>query len=352
MLRLVNVVNICCRRLSNAPSGNMVEFLKDRKLIRVSGCESRDLLQGLITNDIRHLDRSIGSMYAMFLNNKGRVLYDVIFYKTEDNDAFLLECDRGASQALQKHLKIYKLRRKVDIVEENDFNVFAVFNPASVIHRKQMNKENLEGLIVPCNLLNNMLPDDSSMSYENLIIFKDPRIGTLGSRIIAPKSCDVVSKISKVLPVEQKPDPNHTYKWFRYSFGIGEGIKDLPPGESFPLEANCDYLHGVSFHKGCYIGQELTARTHHTGVVRKRYMPLFFTKIPTESSQERSIEHENKKLGKLRGIENNVGLALLRIADALKPDEFNVGNGKARTEKPIWWPLEAPKEKITMMKSD
>ncbi|KAJ8971297.1 hypothetical protein NQ314_000774 [Rhamnusium bicolor] len=84
---------------------------------------------------------------------------------------------------------------------------------------------------------------------------------------------------------------------------------------------------------GCYIGQELTARTHHTGVVRKRLMPLYFSKIPTKLPTDNVILHENVNLGRLRGIEGNVGLALLRISKALNFGEFCVGNGVAKVKK-------------------
>merc|ERR1712198_771277 len=74
------------------------------------------------------------------------------------------------------------------------------------------------------------------------------------------------------------------YKELRFRLGVGECPSELQSGKALPLESNVDYLHGVSFHKGCYIGQELTARTHHTGVIRKRIMPLILsTPISSES---------------------------------------------------------------------
>ncbi|CAH1979930.1 unnamed protein product [Acanthoscelides obtectus] len=140
------------------------------------------------------------------------------------------------------------------------------------------------------------------------------------------------------------------YRYHRYNLGIGEGTQDHPPGNSLPLECNCDYLHGISFHKGCYIGQELTARTHHTGVVRKRLMPLCFSKVPSEYPKEDAIIHETKNLGKLRGIEGDVGLGLLRIEQTSKLEQIPVGDGLAKVKKPHWWPIEAVKNKALLQR--
>lgn len=79
-------------------------------------------------------------------------------------------------------------------------------------------------------------------------------------------------------------------------------------------------------------------------------MPLYFSKVATSLPAENTIMHENVNLGKLRGVEQNVGLGLLRIAKALEFKEITVGNGVAGTEKPSWWPLEAPKERISAQK--
>lgn len=333
-------------RSFSSNSANVIENIANRALIRVSGSESSQFLQGLITNDMNHLEHGMGCMYTMFLNVKGRVLYDSIIYKTSEADTFFLECDTAGIDSLCRHLKMYRVRRKVNIDSlVEDYNIFALFNMNNIESVKQENKDSvLPGVIVPCDLLKTTLPDSGSTKvYRDLFIYRDPRISYLGSRIIAPKSANVEEQISNIVAVQ----PTQSYKRFCYYLGVGEGVHDLPSGECFPLEANCDYLHGVSFHKGCYIGQELTARTHHTGVVRKRLMPLYFTKIPQKLPEDNRIVHKGNSLGKLRGVVGDVGLALLRIDKALECGQFSVGDGIAQTVKPNWWPLEAPKERVT-----
>lgn len=360
MLTFRKIANYGFSKRMCSTNGNyriILEHLKERSLIHVAGEDVADFLQGLITNDIHHLSQRLGgSMYTMFLNTKGRVLYDTIIYRAEERDAYFVECDKAAVETIQKHLKIYRVRRKVEVTSlDKDYMVHSLFKFKKPYLESGNNSKlnELEGVIMPCDKLKSTLSETSSATkiYQDLMIFKDPRVLELGSRLISKIDTSVQDQISEIISNVEPPTKDMNYKIFRYSLGIGEGFNDLPFGNCFPLECNCDYLHGVSFHKGCYIGQELTARTHHTGVVRKRLMPLYFTQIPTKLPADNVILHKNVNLGRLRGIEGNVGLALLRISKALDFGEFSVGNGVAKVIKPNWWPIEAPKEKINIEKN-
>lgn len=329
MLKIRTNIKTPLRRLSSVSKNNALQHLKDRSLIRVSGPEVINFLQGLITNDMQHLSGGQTCMYSLFLNTRGRVLYDSIIYKTSEKDTVWLECDREASNSLQKHLKMYRVRRKIDIADlGNEYSIYSVFN------LDQTGKT--------------ALPDVTS-KIDDLIINRDPRISNLGYRIISKLNTNVAEQIKSVVNLTESKVKS--YRWLRYFLGVGEGVNDLPPGDCFPLECNCDYLHGISFHKGCYVGQELTARVHHTGVVRKRLMPIFFTKVPTSVPEESIIQNESGNLGKFRGFENDVGLGLLRIDKALGCLNFKIGDGVGTTARPNWWPTEAPKEKIHMTKT-
>lgn len=103
----------------------------------------------------------------------------------------------------------------------------------------------------------------------SLLFVGDPRLNELGWRIFVPRE-----KSNSFSPKDIAISTESSYTKLRYALGVAEGVKELPSAACFPLESNGDYLHGISFHKGCYLGQELTARTHHTGVVRKRIMPF------------------------------------------------------------------------------
>ncbi|XP_063831416.1 putative transferase CAF17 homolog, mitochondrial [Ostrinia nubilalis] len=311
---------------SDLPSARLFP-LKNRKLLKIQGNDAPVFLQGLITNDMRHFEEGSKSMYAMFLNNKGRVLYDTLIHKWEGAESFLIECDEEVLPMLQKHLKIFKLKRKVDIEDINQkLRLWALITKSDDVIDTNINSE------------------------SNINVYKDPRLADLGFRVLSTTDMDgaqIAGKLSKDIAVE---NTDTEYQYLRYKLGVSEGSTDLPPGTCFPLEVNCDYLHGVSFHKGCYIGQELTARVHHTGVVRKRIMPLKFSqKVEndlTKDSIVSSSSNPKSNLGKLRGFVHDYGIGLVRIKEVLDAKTLNIGKYTAEVFKPSWWPIEAPREKV------
>ncbi|KAF4523772.1 hypothetical protein B566_EDAN013600 [Ephemera danica] len=290
-----------------------IERLTKRSLLRVSGNEAAPFLQGLITNDMRHLEEGSPAMFCVFLNTKGRVLYDsIVYHPPRENDVFYVECDADASPALQRHLKLYRVRKKIDIEDIGNTNTIWVAYGETGIESKN----------------------------DDLFIVRDPRLKDLGYRIIAPTTIDVVSDLGGKI--------SNDYENMRYRLGVGEGTEELPPGNCFPLEVNCDYLHGVSFHKGCYIGQELTARTHHTGVVRKRLMPLQYERCQDLPQPDSIVLGPGERnVGKVRKLNaQGHGLALLRVAEVLKsPDDLLVGTLQVKTQRPSWWPAEVSKDR-------
>lgn len=321
---------------------SVVECLNSRAILKVSGKETSLFLQGLITNDMRHLEEGAQSMYTMFLNTKGRVMYDAIIYQSKEEGVFLIECDKSALSHLQKHLKVFRVRRKIDIENlEDELKVWVVFDPKLT---ETGDTKLVQELTDNEDIVNDL------KTRPDIIVCRDPRLSALGVRILAPADEDISLQNDRDTSVCQ--DDRLSYRAFRYRLGIGEGVNDMPPENCFPLEANGDYLHGISFHKGCYIGQELTARTHHTGVIRKRLMPVFFESVPqTRLEVNTSIQlpsgSSKVSVGKLRGVEGKVGLALLRITEALDAAKLKILDETAETTRPCWWPQEAPKERVS-----
>lgn len=327
----------------------VAERLEQRALLRVAGKDAYGFLQGLMTNDITHVESGISSMYTMFLNTRGRVLYDAIIYQTSEHGVLFIECDSSAIEQLSKHLKIYRLRKKVDIDVENEYKAWVVYDPSLTENSSctlvEDVKDKLVGRVLPCDELELGKKErkegfsiNSISSKNNVLIYRDPRLYELGLRVLCPSSED----ITELLNVPR----GSSYQSLRYQLGVGEGVKDILPDESFPLESNCDYLHGVSFHKGCYIGQELTARVYHTGVVRKRIMPLFFeSPLNVGNSTQREIVNEKgKAVGKLRSFENLNGIGLLRISEVVASKVLTFCSANVKTLRPHWWPKQAPKE--------
>ncbi|XP_014779538.1 putative transferase CAF17 homolog, mitochondrial isoform X2 [Octopus bimaculoides] len=301
-----DVVNSSVKKLDNVK----LFHLKSRSLIHLVGTDTSSFLQGLITNDMQQFQNdNKRTMYAMILNVQGRILYDIFIYALPNQSSdFFLECDTSIINDLIKLLKRYKIRKKVSVENTEDkFQVWASFSPPLA--------------------LSNFLSSEKDSKVE--ICEPDPRVQDFGSRLILPHDTSCVS------------NPEEEYHMRRYEMGIAEGTSDLPPGSCFPLENNLVFLNGVSFQKGCYIGQELTARTHHRGVIRKRLMPIFFQSEPGEIMKDKPIvDSTGKNIGKFRGNIGKHGLALLQLKPALQIQDgyFDLDNHKVKPKIPAWWP--------------
>lgn len=352
--RFNSIRNSTCRylatktsvRLSSTPSSSPSVIKADskiflenlsthRSLIRIRGNEVDKFVQGLVTNDINHLSKpnADSGISALFLNKGGRILYDALIYKrSSEEETLLIECDKCVSENLMKHLRLFRVRKKIEIdCVANEFNVWTVFTEGN-------------------EQIKFSASDEENLTMKNVFHLPDPRLKLLGSRLIIPHDI-IEANILKLLPNVQLSSSGYTYKEHRYRLGVGEGIVELKTEKSFPFEANCDYLHGISFHKGCYLGQELTARTYHTGVIRKRLMPIQLAAECTISDADANClidasinNEEGQAVGKLRGIGRRWALGLLRLELALKSKKLTINDIEGSTSRPTWWPIEAPKQ--------
>jgi folate-binding protein YgfZ len=326
-----------------------VAQLQNRGLLRVEGHECCDFVQGLITNDIRHLqqpqqsEQSItrSSLFAFMLNPSGRIIADVLIYQNAP-DSLLLECDKELMQSVRGHLTVHRLRKKITIQETNEFKVWSLF-PESLISRVKFKD-------MPPSPASGISASTGSISCPAIV--NDTRLPIALYRVISDMDQDWSSLQAAVTDRLQQQDVSfdvtseEAYRCFRYRIGMSEGCSDHPAGVALPLESNGDLLHGISFFKGCYIGQELTARSYHTGVIRKRLMPVSVEAQPVPDSWTAGLEfrtREGKKLlGKLRSVSGSRGLALLYVDQVKQLDlVLQLEDGSpVRTEIPFWWPRE------------
>ena len=302
--------------------------LESRVLTELNGKDSRDYLQGLITNDVRHLeDESNHAIYAFMLNHLGRIIGDLFVYRASDPDQLLVECDERISNVIRKNLTIHKLKKKVSVVARNNLKVWSIF---------------------PSELTDTDKIKEDAHKYQ--VAVNDPRLPGRGLfRLVTEgdiASADVTrhSVLDHLETVSLATSDD--YKRFRMRNGIGEGIDDIKPENAFPLESNGDYLNAISFFKGCYVGQELTARTYHTGVTRKRLMPLEFDAEQMKEVVAIEVDHKltdqsgRKRLGKLRSRFENLGLGLAYIDEVPKfNNELYLEKIKMTTRRPCWWPV-------------
>jgi folate-binding protein YgfZ len=254
--------------------------LDDRAVIALSGPEARGFLQGLITNDVERLKPGVG-LYAALLTPQGKILYD--FFVVEGDGAILLDVHADTAAALAKRLTFYRLRAKVEIQLRDQLAVLASW-------------------------------DGEQTKYA--INYADPRLTQMGMRSIGAKA----EMPSDVFSTE-------AYHKRRKALGVPEA-QDFGQDKIFALDADLDELHAVDFEKGCYVGQEQTARMKHRGTARKRLMPV------TGASAEGNVTAGGVILGEMMSSD----FALLRL-DRL---EENAGTplqveGKSVTlGKPDW----------------
>ncbi|XP_078087578.1 iron-sulfur cluster assembly factor IBA57, mitochondrial-like [Mustelus asterias] len=319
-----------CRRSCSAQAGGRYRCyaLRHRQLLRLQGRDSGAFLQGLVTNDVAAvLSGPRDSLYCHFLNLQGRTLFDVILYrlhKSQDKEqSILLECDATLLDSVQKHLKVYKIRRKVDISPCPDLFLWTIL---------PVEQSTKTGSALEIN------------AKKVVVCTRDPRTDAMGWRLVLSASDNPLD----VVPESHLGDIQD-YHRYRYKIGIAEGVKDLPCGEAIPLESNLTYMNGISFTKGCYIGQELTARTHYTGVIRKRLMPIQLdTPLPPDSAPEKAqiVSASGKSAGRLRSYLGDVGLAMVRLAFVNEPLHLRTA-GDARVQLkasvPDWWPSDESK---------
>ncbi|KAM4728442.1 putative transferase CAF17 homolog, mitochondrial [Anableps anableps] len=296
--------------------------LPHRTLLKIQGQDTSPFLQGIITNDMRLLEEpGCAVMYSHMLNVQGRTLYDILLYslkETEGGHGVFLECDSMVENSILKHLKIYKIRRKLSISLCPELSVWAVLSRQSSPDQEASKPE----LSAP----------------EKAVVWEaDPRTLQMGWRLVLQSHVDPLEIIASC----QKGD-TEDYHRHRYSIGLPEGVDDLPPGVALPLESNLVYMHGISFSKGCYIGQELTARTHHTGVIRKRLMPVRFSSPLQQVEEGAALQTQSgKPAGKHRSGVGELGLGLIRTAHAkevLMLKSSADTSVKLEASMPDWWP--------------
>lgn len=328
------------------PAAGFAE-LPSRRLLSVAGPDSAKFLQGIITANVSTStgETKTEGFYSGFLNATGRVLHDVFIYpvpneNAEDGPAFLIEADASQLVRLEKFIKRYKLRAKVKVrsLGSDEASVWQAWNDSA---------------------------DTTPTQTGSNIVLRDPRAPSLGYRLI--------QRNGNAPEIDLDRSTEDAYTIRRYLQGVPEGQEELLREHSLPLDSNMEYMNGIDFHKGCYVGQELTIRTKHRGVVRKRILPcMIYEKdkaepqtlqyepdcgsqedaaaqmIPTETGIGR-WEKRGRSAGKwLKGV-GNIGLGLCRLeimTDIVLPGEQAAATYKPGDEFLLDWGEEGAKTSV------
>ena len=313
----------------------MIAPLNQRKIFGISGDGANSLLNGLITNDLNNLEKN-RIIFTYALNAKGRILYEMLIYRFEEiaktldsstlerfagtDENYIIECHHLIANDVIKHIRSFMLRRKINFIPLPEINVYYLY-PTE-------------------------FKEENHRVYQS---FTDPRHRDLGSRLVIPKRFNIREYTPDLIPVSLL-----CYRDYLNHHAIPEGPIDITPAKHFPLEFSGDLMNGISFTKGCYLGQELTTRTYYTGRVRKRLMALrwsiFSEPLIVEPGYEivDCMDLNYKKVGKVINFHNMLssGLGLvdyrtMRIhpripAIRIPPKKFE----QIIMHPPFWWSVE------------
>ena len=292
---------------------NEVITLEDRGFIQVNGPEAKEFLQNIVTNNVEKVTPE-SSLFSSILTPQGKYLFDFFIIKLKDS--YLIECEKKSTSEIIKLLNFYKLRSKVDLVDLNEKYTVAIISLEKF--REINNSDLLKG---------------KTTTYEENLIYIDPRSEKLGAKIIS-KTKDINLIIKKLnLNIVDKQ------KYYKESFDLGilqTEMKKLKE-KIFGIENNLDELNGIDFKKGCYVGQENTSRIKLRNKLRRRVLPV--QKIKGDVSENDIIKYKDIEIGKVM-IDKPHPFALVKVVD---PDlkEFNnielkCGNSKIKILKPDW----------------
>ena len=274
-------------------------ILENRAVVALAGAEARDFLQGLITNDMEACGGG-RAIYAALLTPQGKILFD-FFVVPHGENRWLIDCAGSRASDLIKRLTLYRLRAKVDIAGRPDLAVAALWNGGGAI-----------------------------AAQGDAVLFPDPRLRELGFRMIGSKTA-LGEATRNVTPGD--------YDAHRLKLGVPDS-PDLPSDQVFALDAGFEELMGVSFKKGCYVGQEVTARMKHRASARKRFL---IADIPGEIPFGTPLEAGGRELGTLASGKDGHALALVRL-DRLQDAEGKrapiiAGESEVILRRPGWLKL-------------
>ena len=284
-------------------------LLQDRGVLTVSGPDRRPFLQGLVSNDIERVTRDT-AYYAALLTAQGKYLHD--FVMVEAGESIWLETEAARLGDLKRRLSVYRLRAKVSLEERPDLAVAAVFG---------------EGALAALGLSDTL---GAARVLGSGVAVVDPRLTALGARAILAR--DRAGCVFADLGLAESDF--ETYDRLRLSLGIPDGSRDLVPEKSILLEAGFDELNGIDWQKGCYVGQELTARTKYRGLIRKRLMPVEIRgPAPAPGTV---VTAGGREVGEMRSSCGELGLALLRVEPGLQGKKLEAGAANLTPMTPAW----------------
>ena len=288
-----------------------VYILDDRAILYVNGEDSKEFLQNLISNDINKVS-DVKTCFSSLLTPQGKFLYEFIIVKHKSG--YILDCEKPQVEELFKQLSLYKLRSKVEILNLSNEFVVAAFS-----HEKFLTFDEAKD------------QPGCTIKYREDPIFLDPRNKQLGARLIIN-----LEKLYLSLKKLDLHDAN-LKEYYSLSHKLGIVPKDLNKLQNklFGIECNFEELNGIDFKKGCYVGQENTARIKLKNKLSKRLFPI--NVINGKLYEGESIYNNEKEIGKVL-IDNDYPFALIKFLDKNFNEkvDFKTKEASISIRKPDW----------------
>jgi folate-binding protein YgfZ len=263
--------------------------LENRGVLTVAGREAADFLQGLVSNDVARVGAA-RAVYAALLTPQGKFLHD--FIMTRWQDAFLLDCEAARLMDLGQRLSAYRLRADVELLDATeDWRVMALLGEDAGDRFGLAEAD----------------PGAAAPLDGGGLIYRDPRPQMPGLRALLPRQAATTPLDGPGI----SPGTAADYELARITAGVPDGSRDMTVGKATLMEFDFEALNGVDFEKGCYVGQELTARTKYRGLVRRRLRRVIVDgALPPPGTP---VMADGKEAGEIcSGVENQA-LALLRL---------------------------------------
>ena len=279
-------MRVCNKEIDMVTDDASFVVLKSRGLLTVGGKDRVEFLQGLISNDVQRVSGR-RCIWAALLTPQGKYLHD--FFVSEIDDIFFLDCEANRLVDLGQRLSRYKLRANVDLGMSEMQSVAVVFG-----------NDTFEGLGLGDEM-------GAAKAIDGGLVYRDPRLSTLGLRTIL----DDRKAVKFLTARDFKEGTLDGYERWRLEAGVPDGSRDMIVEKSILLESNFDELNGVDWDKGCFMGQELTARTKYRGLIKKRLVPVRIEGAPPAPGLD--VLFDGKNAGEMRTSFGGFGIALLRL---------------------------------------
>ncbi len=293
-------------------------ILKARGLLAAAGPDARAFLQGMVSNDMDKLSPE-RALWAAFLTPQGKFLHE-FFLTLEPGaepgteavaDRVLLDCEAARLDDLRGRLGRYKLRARIELEDVSaTYGVAAIFGDGA-----------LDALGLPAQA-------GCTTAFAGGLAYVDPRLPELGARAVLPKA----GAAAALEGAGFAPGSFVHYDRLRIGLGVPDGSRDLEVERSPLLENGFDELGGIDWDKGCFMGQELTARTKYRALTKKRLLPVEIDgPVPAPGTP---VTAAGKDAGVMRSAADGLGLALIRLEHLEAP--LSAGSARLTATKPGW----------------